>query len=119
MTPAGLAVLAWAAGRPALYGALGVPVPSPETALLLFAMVVPVFGFFITPIASWWSRQEEVAADEFAAKHADPRQLVAALVKLFRDNAATLTPNHIHSAFFDSHPPALERIARLNSLAKA
>jgi STE24 endopeptidase len=113
----GLAALAWAAGQPALYRALGVPIPSAETALLLFAIVVPVFVFFATPIMSWWSRRQEVAADEFAAQHADPRKLIAALVKLFRDNAATLTPDRIHSAFFDSHPPALERIARLNTLA--
>jgi STE24 endopeptidase len=116
MTLGGLAVLAWAAGKPAFYGALGVPVASSETALLLFAMVVPVFTFFATPVASWWSRRQEVAADRFAAKHADPRKLVAALVKLFRENAATLTPDRIHSAFFDSHPPAVERIARLNAL---
>jgi STE24 endopeptidase len=117
VTLGGLALLAWAAGQPSLYSALGVPIPSSETALLLFAMVVPVFTFFATPLASWWSRRQEAAADQFAAKHADPRNLVAALLKLFRDNAATLTPDRIHSAFFDSHPPAVERIARLNSLA--
>jgi STE24 endopeptidase len=117
MTLGGLALLAWGAGQPTLYRALGVPVPSSETALLLFAMVVPVFTFFATPLASWWSRRQEAAADQFAAKHADPKDLVAALVKLFRDNAATLTPDRIHSAFFDSHPPAVDRIARLNSLA--
>jgi STE24 endopeptidase len=116
---AGLALLAWAARRPEFYGALGVPMPSSETALLLFALVVPVFVFFITPIGSWWSRRQEAAADEFAATHADPYNLVTALLKLFRDNASTLTPDHIHSSFFDSHPPAIERIARLNSLASA
>jgi STE24 endopeptidase len=114
----GLAVLAWAARRAEFYVALGVPVPSSETALLLFALVVPVFVFFTTPIASWWSRRQEAAADEFAAKHAEAGNLVTALVKLFRDNASTLTPDRIHSSFFDSHPPAIERIARLSSLAK-
>jgi STE24 endopeptidase len=66
---------------------------------------------------SWWSRRHERQADDFAAKYADAGKLAAALVKLFRDNAATLTPDRIHSAFFDSHPPALERIARLSSHA--
>ena len=114
-----LALLAWAARRPEIYGALGVPVPSSETALLLFTLVVPVFGFFTTPIASWWSRRQEAAADEFAAAHVDAGNLVTALVKLFRDNATTLTPDRIHSSFFDSHPPAIERIALLNAMQAA
>jgi STE24 endopeptidase len=115
MSLVGLALLAWAARQAELYAALGVPVPSSETALILFALVVPVFAFFSTPLASWWSRRQEVEADEFAAAHADAGKLVAALVKLFRDNASTLTPDRIYSAFYDSHPPALERIARLNA----
>ena len=115
----GLALLAWAAGQPGFYAALGVPRPSAAMALLLFAVTVPVFTFFATPAMSWWSRRHEFAADEFAAKHADARHLAAALVKLFRDNAATLTPDRIHSAFFDSHPPPLVRIARLNAFATA
>jgi STE24 endopeptidase len=114
-----LALLAWAARRPELYGALGVPVPSSAAALLLFALVVPVFVFFTTPIASWWSRRQEAAADEFAAAHADAGNLITALVKLFRDNATTLTPDRIHSSFFDSHPPAVERIALLHALRTA
>jgi len=111
-----LALLAWAARRPELYGALGVPVPSSAAALLLFTLVVPVFVFFTTPIASWWSRRQEAAADAFAAAHADAGNLITALVKLFRDNATTLTPDRIHSSFFDSHPPAVERIALLNAM---
>ena len=111
-TLAALALMAWAARQPALYAALGVPNPSAEMALILFALVTPVFAYFVTPIASWWSRRHEVQADEFAAAHADPADLVTALVKLFRDNASTLTPDRIYSAFYDSHPPALERIAR-------
>ena len=114
-----LALLAWSARRPEFYAALGVQVPSSETALLLFILVTPVFAFFTTPIASWWSRRQETAADEFAAAHSDARNLIAALVTLFRDNASTLTPDRIHSSFFDSHPPAIERIARLHSLAAA
>jgi len=80
-------------------------------------VAVPVFTFFATPLFSWWSRRQEAAADHFAAQHADAGKLVTALIKLFRDNAATLTPDRLHSAFYDSHPPALERIARLNALA--
>ena len=113
LTFVGLAVLAWAARQPGFYGALGVPVPSAAMALLLFVLTVPVFAFFATPVMSWWSRRHERQADDFAAGHADAGKLAAALVKLFRDNAATLTPDRLHSAFFDSHPPALERIARL------
>jgi STE24 endopeptidase len=86
-------------------------------ALLLFTVTVPVFTFFATPLTSWWSRRHEREADDFAARNADAGQLAGALVKLFRDNAATLTPDRIHSAFFDSHPPALERISRLHALA--
>ena len=88
----------------------------PPVALLLFVLTVPVFTFFATPALSWWSRRHEREADDFAAKHTDAGHLASALVKLFRDNASTLTPDRVHSAFFDSHPPALERIARLNAL---
>jgi STE24 endopeptidase len=116
LTFGGLALLAWVARQPGFYSALGVPVPSAAMALLLFVVTVPVFAFFATPVMSWWSRRHERQADDFAAEHADAGQLAAALVKLFRDNAATLTPDRLHSAFFDSHPPALERIGRLNAL---
>ncbi len=113
---AGLALLAWAARQPGFYAALGVPVPSAAAALLLFVLTVPVFGFFATPVMSWWSRRHERQADDFAAEYADAGQLAGALVKLFRDNASTLTPDRIHSAFFDSHPPAIERIGRLTAV---
>ena len=119
LTFGGLALLAWAARHPGFYGALGVPVPSAAMALLLFAVTVPVFAFFATPVMSSWSRRHERQADDFAAEHADAGKLAAALVKLFRDNASTLTPDRIHSAFFDSHPPALERIGRLTTLASS
>jgi STE24 endopeptidase len=117
LTLAALGVMAWAARQPVLYAALGVPTPSAEMALILFALVTPVFAYFTTPLASWWSRRHEVEADAFAAAHANPTDLVAALVKLFRDNASTLTPDPVYSAFYDSHPPALERIARLQAYA--
>ena len=114
---AGLALLAWLQQQPQFYSSLGVPVPSAAAALLLFVLTVPVFSFFTTPVMSWWSRRHERQADDFAAEYADAGQLAGALVKLFRDNASTLTPDRIHSAFFDSHPPAIERIGRLNGLA--
>ncbi len=115
-TLAALALLGWLARLPEYYSAFGVPENS-AMALLLFALTIPAFAFFTTPIESWWSRRQELAADEFAAKHADAGNLVTALVKLYRDNATTLTPDRVHSAFYDSHPSAVERIARLQRLA--
>lgn len=114
---AGLALLGALAQWPEFYTALGVRTPASHNALLLFMIVLPAFTFFLTPLAAWWSRKHEFEADEFAAKYADARQLAAALVKLYRDNATTLTPDELHSAFYDSHPPAPVRIARLRSLA--
>lgn len=114
---AGLALLGWLARQPAFYAALGVTVPSPAMALLLFLVVVPVFAFFATPLEAWWSRRHERQADDFAVRHASADRLAAALIKLYRDNAATLTPDPVHSAFYDSHPPAPERIARLQRAA--
>ena len=115
MACGGLALLAWLARQPEYYSALGVSAPSGAMALLLFVLTVPAFMFFATPIMAWWSRRHERQADDFAAEYADPGNLAAALVKLFRDNASTLTPDRIHSAFFDSHPPALERVERLTA----
>jgi STE24 endopeptidase len=115
-TLAALALLGWLAGMPEYYGAFAVPENS-AMALLLFALVIPAFAFFATPIEAWWSRRQELAADEFAAKHADAANLATALVKLYRDNASTLTPDRVHSAFYDSHPSAVDRIGRLRRLA--
>jgi len=113
----GLAVLGFLTQWPDFYRAFNIATPSPHAALLLFVFVLPVFTYFTTPISAWWSRKHEFEADEFAAKFADARQLAEALVKLYRDNATTLTPDHLHSAFYDSHPPALVRISRLQQLA--
>ena len=87
-------------------------------ALILFSMVLPVFTFPFGPLMSWLSRKHEFEADAYAAQQADGGELVAALVKLYRDNAATLTPDPLHSLFYDSHPPASERIAHLKSLLR-
>jgi len=115
----GLALLALLARLPQFYTALGVEVPSAHAALLLFMLVAPVFTFFLTPLETLWSRHHEFAADRFAARYASASQLATALVKLYRDNATTLTPDPISSAFYDSHPPALARIAYLRRLALA
>jgi STE24 endopeptidase len=113
---AALALLGWLARVPEYYSAFAVPQNS-AMAVLLFALTVPAFAFFTTPIEAWWSRRQEFAADEFAAQYADAGNLVSALVKLYRDNATTLTPDRVHSAFYDSHPSAALRIARLQRLA--
>ncbi len=113
----GLALLGVLAAWPQFYVALGVSQPSAHAAILLFMLVLPTFTFFLTPIGAWWSRKHEFEADEFAAQFSDARQLAEALVKLYRDNATTLTPDKLHSTFYDSHPPALIRIARLHQLA--
>jgi STE24 endopeptidase len=116
---AGFALLGWLAAHPRFYQLLGVPTPSPHAALLLFALVGPVALFFATPLGSLWSRRHEFAADRFACEHASARELASALVKLYRDNASTLTPDPLYTAFYYSHPPALERIARLTGAASA
>jgi STE24 endopeptidase len=111
-----LALLGWLIGQPWFYAALGVSTPSTAMALLLFFMVAPAFSFFLQPLSSLYSRRHEYEADAYAAEHAGAQDLVQALVKLYQDNAATLTPDPLHSAFYDSHPPAALRIARLLSL---
>jgi STE24 endopeptidase len=108
-----LALLGWLAAQPGFYSAFGVDTPSSHAALLLFMFVAPAFAFFATPLGSLWSRRHEFEADAFAARHASARDLANALVKLYRDNATTLTPDGLYSAFYYSHPPATERIARL------
>lgn len=113
----GLALLGFLTQWPEFYRAFDIATPSPHAALLLFVFVLPVFTYFTTPLGAWWSRKHEFEADEFAAQFADARQLAEALVKLYRDNATTLTPDRLHSAFYDSHPPALVRISRLQQLA--
>ena len=110
---AGLALLGWLVEQPWFYTGLGVAVPSDAAALLLFALALPAFTTLLTPIGAWLSRRHEFQADAFAREHSDADALVRALVKLYRDNASTLTPDPLHSAFHDSHPPAPVRIARL------
>jgi len=108
-----LALLGWLATLPAFYSAFGVHAPSSYAALLLFMLVVPAFTFFATPIGALWSRRHEFEADAFAAQQASGADLATGLVKLYRDNATTLTPDSLYSTFYYSHPAASERIARL------
>lgn len=115
MSLAGLALLGWLMQQPWFYSALGVTTPSVHTALALFLMVLPVFTFFMQPLMAMSMRKHEFEADDFAAEHADASELVRALVKLYEENASTLTPDHLYSAFHDSHPPAPVRIAHLSS----
>lgn len=110
------AVLGLLASWPAFYSALGVESASTHAALLLFMLASGPFLFFVTPISAAWSRKHEFEADTFASQHANANELISGLVKLYRDNASTLTPDQLHSRFYDSHPPALERIGFLQSL---
>lgn len=109
----GLALLGWLINQPWFYHGLGVATESHYMALLLFMLVSPVFLFIIRPFMASYSRKNEFEADDYAAKNASAQRLVDALVKLYRDNASTLTPDPIHSAFYDSHPPASARISKL------
>jgi STE24 endopeptidase len=111
----GLALLGWLMQQPWFYTGLGVQNASNYMALMLFLLVSPVFLFLLRPAMASYSRKNEFEADAYAAKQASAKDLVSALVKLYRDNAATLTPDPLHSAFYDSHPPASLRIAKLTA----
>ena len=118
MSLAGLWLLGQLATQPWFYQGLGVTASQDREALalILFFLALPSFTFVLLPLASLLSRRHEFEADAFAASQASARHLVSALVKLYEDNAATLTPDPLHSAFYDSHPPAAQRIGRLNRL---
>jgi STE24 endopeptidase len=115
-----LALLGWLVGEPWFYAGLGVPGPAPRygVALVLFMLALPPFTFLLGPLAALYSRRHEYEADAYAARNASASALVAALVKLYEDNANTLTPDPLHSAFYDSHPPAALRIARLEAASR-
>ncbi len=98
---------------PWFYAGLGMRAQGTAPALVLFSLVVPLFAFPLAPLMSALSRRHEYEADAYAAQQTRAGDLVAALVKLYRDNAATLTPDPLYSAFYDSHPPAAARIAHL------
>jgi STE24 endopeptidase len=112
-----LALLGYLKNQVWFYNGLGVEpslfMSNDAMALILFMLVLPVFTFVFGPLTSISSRKHEFEADAFAATHADARDLVSALVKLYEDNASTLTPDPLHSAFYDSHPSATMRINKL------
>jgi STE24 endopeptidase len=114
----GLALLGWLSEQAWFFAGLGT---APDravidaTALVLFMLVAPVFFFLLGPLSHYFSRRDEFAADAFAVQHADRAALIAALTKLYRDNAAPLSSDPLYSAAHDSHPPASERIARLST----
>ena len=115
-----LALLGWLKGQVWFYTGLGVtPLMNGSNdamALILFMLALPSFTFLFSPLMSITSRKNEFEADAFAAKHSNSSDLISALVKLYEDNASTLTPDPLHSAFYDSHPPASVRVQRLLSV---
>jgi len=112
----GLALLGWLAQIPEFYSGLGMETATPAAALLLFTTAVPVMFFFLGPIMAYKSRKHEFEADAFAAQHVGAQHLINALLKLYRDNAATLTPDPSYSSYYDSHPSAKIRIDHLKTL---
>lgn len=126
---AGLALLGWLAQQSWFYAGLGVTpnlpvslggaVPNHALALLLFMLAVPVFAFFLSPLTAQLSRKHEFEADAYAARQASAQDLSNALVKLYKDNASTLTPDPLYVRFYYSHPPASERIARMGARVQA
>ncbi|HHH36652.1 MAG TPA: M48 family peptidase [Gammaproteobacteria bacterium] len=110
---AGLLLLNFLMGQAWFFAGLGVTRPSAHLGLLLFTFTAPVFGYFLSPLPLWLSRLQEFQADAYAARHTSAAALARALLRLYEDNAATLTPDPLYSAFHDSHPPAPLRIARL------
>jgi len=115
MSLASLALLGWLSQQTWFYHGLGIQSVSNHAALMLFLTVGPVFSFFLQPVMAWGSRRHEYQADAFAAEQSDVNAMIRALVKLYRENASTLTPDPLYSAFYDSHPPASLRIAHLQA----
>ena len=112
-----LALLGYLKNQVWFYQGLGVEpmmaASNDAMALILFMFALPVFTFLFSPVLSITSRKNEFEADAFAAKHSNSQDLISALVKLYEDNASTLTPDPLHSAFYDSHPPASIRVQKL------
>jgi STE24 endopeptidase len=115
----GFAALGWAASQAWFYSGLGVTpamdAPNDALALMLFLLVVPLFTFFLSPLAAQLSRKHEFEADAFAKDKTRGTDLASALLKLYEDNASTLTPDPLYARFYYSHPPASERLARLKT----
>ena len=120
---AGFALLGWLSTRVWFYTGLGVNpnmvAPNNALALLLFALALPVFSIFVSPLFAQLSRRHEFEADAYAVAQTSGRDLSAALLKLYEDNASTLTPDPLFVKFYYSHPPASERLARMTAGAAA
>ncbi len=114
----GFAALGWLADQTWFYAGLGVSHVSNHAALALFMLVLPVFTFGLTPLMSYFSRRHEFQADAYAVANSSGEALSAALVKMYEDNASTLTPDPIYSAWHDSHPPAPVRIDHIDKLVE-
>jgi len=112
----GFYLLDWLAHQPAFFEGLGLSSQTPAAALLLFMTAVPSLFFFLSPFFAIKSRKNEFEADAFAAQHSRAEDLISALIKMYRDNASTLTPDPWYSAWHDSHPPAKIRIDHLKTL---
>ncbi|MGV6827173.1 MAG: M48 family metallopeptidase [bacterium] len=112
---AGMSILGWLIHQPWFFSGLNVSVSTNAVALILFVLVLPLFTVFLTPVMSAFSRKHEYEADSYAAEQVNAEALIEGLVKMYRDNASTLTPDPIYSAFHHSHPPAALRIAHLSS----
>jgi len=115
MTLLALAALGWLMQQSWFFAGLGIATPSAYMALIVFSLLLSVFGVYFQPVFSFFSRKHEFEADDFAAQQSDPARLILALVKLYEENANTLTPDPLYSAFHDSHPPAPVRIAHLSA----
>lgn len=117
----GFALLGWVSNQAWFYTGLGVTPslesPNHAVALLLFLLVVPLFTYFLSPLMAQLSRRHEFEADAYAVAHTDGKDLASALLKLYQDNASTLTPDPVFARFYYSHPPASERLARLQTAA--
>lgn len=110
-----LAILGWLIDKPWFFNGLGVEQPSNAAALLLFILVSSSFTFFMQPVSAYFQRKFEFEADDFAANNAKAGKMISGLVKLYEENASTLTPDPLYSAFHYSHPPAAIRIAHLET----
>ena len=109
-----LAILGWLMQQPWFYSGLGIETESTHMALILFMLVLSIFGIYFQPVFSFLSRKNEFEADDFAAQQSNSKDLIQALVKLYKENANTLTPDPLYSSFHDSHPPAPVRVAYLS-----
>jgi STE24 endopeptidase len=120
MSLVGFALLGWLSSQVWFYIGLGVRPnitgANDALALLLFMLVVPLFSFFVSPVFAQFSRKHEFEADAYAVSQTDGADLSSALLKLYKDNASTLTPDPVFVKFYYSHPPASERLARMASL---